>query len=250
MIFLLNLEVGYLHPPVGLNLFITSVKFQRPITEVMWATIPFLRHDDRRAARRSRTCPALTVVPEPERTGRVQDLAAMVHTAAEELTVVRDVTLVDAAGTPLQRSRRQADRRAPRGLRQDHRRDRQGRLPEAVLRRQGLQGRRDRARTRRSPRGSSRTSTASFDNAKAIILVTEVPLVTSRRHAGQGQGRPADRQEARRVRERDGRTGYLPRAVHQRVELQDQPARDDGDVDALHRQRQGRATWVDSNASE
>ena len=42
VIFLLNLEVGYLHPPVGLNLFITSVKFQRPITEVMWATIPFL----------------------------------------------------------------------------------------------------------------------------------------------------------------------------------------------------------------
>ena len=37
VIFLLNLEVGYLHPPVGLNLFITSVKFQRPITEVMWA---------------------------------------------------------------------------------------------------------------------------------------------------------------------------------------------------------------------
>jgi len=42
VIFLLNLEVGYLHPPVGLNLFLTSVKFQRPITEVMWATVPFL----------------------------------------------------------------------------------------------------------------------------------------------------------------------------------------------------------------
>ena len=42
VIFLLNLEIGYLHPPVGLNLFLTSVKFQRPITEVMWATVPFL----------------------------------------------------------------------------------------------------------------------------------------------------------------------------------------------------------------
>ena len=34
VIFLLNLEVGYLHPPVGLNLFITSFKFQKPIIEV------------------------------------------------------------------------------------------------------------------------------------------------------------------------------------------------------------------------
>lgn len=102
VIFLLNLEVGYLHPPVGLNLFITSVKFQRPITEVMWATIPFLL--TMIAALLTVTyVPQLTAwsVPEPERTGRVQDLALMIHLAAEELTVVKDVTLVDAAGTPL-----------------------------------------------------------------------------------------------------------------------------------------------------
>ena len=101
VIFLLNLEVGYLHPPVGLNLFITSVKFQRPITEVMWATIPFLL--TMIVALLTITyVPALTVVPEPERTGRVQDLQGLVHVAAEELTVVKDVTLVDAAGNPLQ----------------------------------------------------------------------------------------------------------------------------------------------------
>jgi tripartite ATP-independent transporter DctM subunit len=100
VIFLLNLEVGYLHPPVGLNLFITSVKFQRPITEVMWATIPFLL--TMIVALLTVTyVPALTVVPEAERTGRVQDLAAMIHTQAEELQVVRDLALVDAAGTPL-----------------------------------------------------------------------------------------------------------------------------------------------------
>jgi len=100
VIFLLNLEVGYLHPPVGLNLFITSVKFQRPITEVMWATIPFLV--TMIVALMTITyVPQLTVVPEPERTGRVQDLATLVHTAAEELTVVREVTLVDATGAPL-----------------------------------------------------------------------------------------------------------------------------------------------------
>jgi tripartite ATP-independent transporter DctM subunit len=100
VIFLLNLEVGYLHPPVGLNLFITSVKFQRPITEVMWATIPFLV--TMIVALLTITyIPQLTVVPEPERTGRVVDLQTMVHIAAEELSVTREVTLVDAAGTPL-----------------------------------------------------------------------------------------------------------------------------------------------------
>jgi hypothetical protein len=100
VIFLLNLEVGYLHPPVGLNLFITSVKFQRPITEVMWATIPFLITMII-ALLTITYVPALTVVPEAERTGRVQDLASLVHVASEEINVIRDVTLVDAAGAPL-----------------------------------------------------------------------------------------------------------------------------------------------------
>jgi hypothetical protein len=102
VIFLLNLEVGYLHPPVGLNLFITSVKFHRPITEVMWATIPFLV--TMIVALLTITyVPQLTAwsTPEAERTGRVQDLAASIHTAVEELGVVKDVALVDAAGTPL-----------------------------------------------------------------------------------------------------------------------------------------------------
>jgi tripartite ATP-independent transporter DctM subunit len=100
VIFLLNLEVGYLHPPVGLNLFITSVKFQRPITEVMWATIPFLIAMIT-ALLTITYVPALTVVPEPERTGRVQDLQTMVHVAAQELTIVKEVVLVDAAGNEL-----------------------------------------------------------------------------------------------------------------------------------------------------
>ncbi len=106
VIFLLNLEVGYLHPPVGINLFITSVKFQRPITEVMWATIPFLI--TMIVALLTITyVPQLTEVSaamspyDPERSGRVQDLQTMIHVAAEELTVTREVTLVDAAGAPL-----------------------------------------------------------------------------------------------------------------------------------------------------
>jgi tripartite ATP-independent transporter DctM subunit len=42
MIFLANLEIGYLTPPVGINLFIASFRFNKPITELYRASIPFL----------------------------------------------------------------------------------------------------------------------------------------------------------------------------------------------------------------
>lgn len=42
VIFLTNLEIGYLTPPVGLNLFISSHRFDRPITEIYRASLPFL----------------------------------------------------------------------------------------------------------------------------------------------------------------------------------------------------------------
>jgi tripartite ATP-independent transporter DctM subunit len=103
VIFLLNLEVGYLHPPVGLNLFITSVKFQRPITEVMWATIPFLITMII-ALLTITYVPELTLwsVPEAERTGPVRTLVTIVQVGHEEAKVsVKDVTLADFAGAPL-----------------------------------------------------------------------------------------------------------------------------------------------------
>ncbi len=42
IIFLANLEIGYLTPPVGINLFIASFRFNRPITELYKASVPFL----------------------------------------------------------------------------------------------------------------------------------------------------------------------------------------------------------------
>jgi tripartite ATP-independent transporter DctM subunit len=42
IIFLLNLEIGYLLPPAGLNLFIAAFRFERPITELYRAVIPFI----------------------------------------------------------------------------------------------------------------------------------------------------------------------------------------------------------------
>ncbi len=42
IIFLTNLELGYLTPPVGMNLFLASYRFKRPLGEVYRAALPFL----------------------------------------------------------------------------------------------------------------------------------------------------------------------------------------------------------------
>ena len=42
IIFLANLEIGYLHPPIGINLFLASQKFKEPILNLFVAVIPFL----------------------------------------------------------------------------------------------------------------------------------------------------------------------------------------------------------------
>lgn len=42
IIFIANLELGYLTPPVGLNLFLASYRFKRPLLEVCVAALPML----------------------------------------------------------------------------------------------------------------------------------------------------------------------------------------------------------------
>ena len=42
IIFLANLEIGYLTPPVGLNLFISSLRFNKTVLTVTRATLPFI----------------------------------------------------------------------------------------------------------------------------------------------------------------------------------------------------------------
>ncbi|MDR0495137.1 MAG: TRAP transporter large permease, partial [Treponema sp.] len=42
IIFIINLEVGFLTPPVGLNLFLASYRFKKPFTEVCRYVLPFL----------------------------------------------------------------------------------------------------------------------------------------------------------------------------------------------------------------
>ncbi len=42
IIFIANLELGYLTPPVGLNLFLASYRFKRPLLEVTRASLPML----------------------------------------------------------------------------------------------------------------------------------------------------------------------------------------------------------------
>lgn len=42
IIFLANMQIGYFTPPVGMNLFIASFRFNKPITRLYRATIPFM----------------------------------------------------------------------------------------------------------------------------------------------------------------------------------------------------------------
>ena len=42
IVFLAAMQLGYLTPPVGLNLFIASYRFDKSITQIYMATMPFL----------------------------------------------------------------------------------------------------------------------------------------------------------------------------------------------------------------
>ena len=42
VIFLLNLEIGYMLPPLGLNLFISSLRFEKDIVKIYRSVLPFL----------------------------------------------------------------------------------------------------------------------------------------------------------------------------------------------------------------
>ncbi|MDQ3367324.1 MAG: TRAP transporter large permease [Myxococcota bacterium] len=104
VIFLLNLEVGYLTPPVGLNLFITSIKFQTPVIDVMRATLPFM-------ATLLVALGIVTYVPTlstflpnlmRERTGQISTLVTITQNGIDESRVsMPEIPLVDAIGTPL-----------------------------------------------------------------------------------------------------------------------------------------------------
>jgi TRAP-type C4-dicarboxylate transport system permease large subunit len=41
IIFLANMQLGYFTPPVGMNLFIASYRFEKPIMTLYRSTIPF-----------------------------------------------------------------------------------------------------------------------------------------------------------------------------------------------------------------
>jgi TRAP-type C4-dicarboxylate transport system permease large subunit len=41
IIFLANMELGYLTPPVGMNLYLASFRFEKPLMSVFRASLPF-----------------------------------------------------------------------------------------------------------------------------------------------------------------------------------------------------------------
>ena len=42
IIFLTNLQIGASTPPVGMNLFISSLRFEKPMLRVIMASLPFI----------------------------------------------------------------------------------------------------------------------------------------------------------------------------------------------------------------
>jgi TRAP-type C4-dicarboxylate transport system permease large subunit len=42
VIFLANLQLGFLTPPIGMNLFLSAYRFERPFVEVCRSIVPFL----------------------------------------------------------------------------------------------------------------------------------------------------------------------------------------------------------------
>ena len=42
IIFLANMQIGYFTPPIGMNLFIASYRFKRPVSELYAACLPFM----------------------------------------------------------------------------------------------------------------------------------------------------------------------------------------------------------------
>lgn len=42
IIFLANMQIGYFTPPVGMNLFIASYRFKKPVTEIYASALPFM----------------------------------------------------------------------------------------------------------------------------------------------------------------------------------------------------------------
>jgi hypothetical protein len=76
------------------------VKFRKPITEVMWATIPFLVTMIV-ALLVITYVPQLTVVPDAPRTGPLSELIRIAHEGTEESGSVKEVALILPDGSPV-----------------------------------------------------------------------------------------------------------------------------------------------------
>jgi C4-dicarboxylate transporter, DctM subunit len=94
VIFLLNLEIGYLTPPVGLNLFISSFKFQKPVMEIVRSTLPFIG-TMLVALILVTYIPQLTWVPPPKRNSPLSALDAIVRDGFQQATSIEELTLPD-----------------------------------------------------------------------------------------------------------------------------------------------------------
>ncbi len=101
VIFLLNLEIGYIHPPVGINLFITAFKFQRRLGEVVVAVLPFLGAMIV-ALILVTYVPSITWTPPPKRESPLAALVQIVEDGYQQATAIAEIKLPD--GTVLKKA--------------------------------------------------------------------------------------------------------------------------------------------------
>ena len=68
------MEMGLIHPPVGLNLFvIKNIAPDIPFSDVIWGTLPFVGHHDRRGPAHLLLSGHRHVVAEPGGINAVRD---------------------------------------------------------------------------------------------------------------------------------------------------------------------------------
>ena len=95
VIFLLNLEVGYLTPPVGLNLFITEHQVPQAGDRGDVGGAAVHGHDDRRADHRHLRAEPDRACRRPSRAATSTALVQMVREQREAVSNVKEVTLPD-----------------------------------------------------------------------------------------------------------------------------------------------------------
>ena len=218
----------------------------------MWATMPFL--GTMIAALLIVTyVPALTEmsVPEPERTGQISNLIEMVHTQAEEGRAVKEVKIVDAAGNELKDQKGQPVLKKLSDCASITEETKKSACQQLFFDVSGCKT--DPDATKCSNRKVAEWTVANLngdvlDQSKAIIVVTDVPLVKSDGTPVKDKaGQPITKHLAE-CDKLEGSYQETCRDLFIQASICKIVPPDDGNIDACIASKSG--DWVDSNMSD